>query len=114
MDIVPGDVEYTGVTQLVRSRRRRRLDHRFANVIRAIKHATGPGEETAAAVMPGEGRESRARRSKARTARGARIGRCLARGKDKAGNQYGDPTRPNERWINADREARRKAKLLAG
>ena len=38
----------------------------------------------------------------------------LARGKDKAGNQYGDPTRPNEAWINADREARRKAKLLAG
>jgi hypothetical protein len=54
MDIVPGNVEYAGVTQLVRSRRRRRLDHRFANVIRAIKHAAGPGEETAAAVMPGE------------------------------------------------------------
>ena len=38
----------------------------------------------------------------------------LARGQDKAGNKYGDPTKPNERWINADREARRKAKLLAG
>jgi len=54
MDIVPGNVEYAGVTQLVGSGRRRRLDHRFANVIRAIKRATGPGEETAAAVMPGE------------------------------------------------------------
>lgn len=38
----------------------------------------------------------------------------LARGKDKAGNKYGDPTKPNFNWINADREARRKAKLLAG
>ncbi len=38
----------------------------------------------------------------------------LARGKDKADNRYGDPSKPNERWINADREARRKAKLLAG
>lgn len=38
----------------------------------------------------------------------------LARGKDRANNQYGDPTKPNEAWINADREARRKAKLLAG
>jgi len=38
----------------------------------------------------------------------------LARGKDKAGNRYGDPTKPNEAWIHADREARRKAKLLAG
>lgn len=38
----------------------------------------------------------------------------LARGKDRAGNVYGDPTKPNEAWINADREARRKAKLLAG
>jgi chlorinating enzyme len=38
----------------------------------------------------------------------------LARGKDRADNKYGDPTKPNERWINADREARRKAKLLAG
>ena len=27
---------------------------------------------------------------------------------------YGDPTKPNDAWINADREARRKAKLLAG
>ena len=38
----------------------------------------------------------------------------LARGQDKAGNKYGDPTKPNDNWINADREARRKAKLLAG
>lgn len=38
----------------------------------------------------------------------------LARGKDRAGNRYGDPTKPNEAWINADREARREAKLLAG
>jgi hypothetical protein len=38
----------------------------------------------------------------------------LARGQDKAGNKYGDPTKPNHNWINADREARRKAKLLAG
>lgn len=38
----------------------------------------------------------------------------LARGQDKADNVYGDPTKPNDAWINADREARRKAKLLAG
>jgi chlorinating enzyme len=38
----------------------------------------------------------------------------LARGKDKAGNKYGDPTKPNEAWIQASQEARRKAKLLAG
>jgi hypothetical protein len=38
----------------------------------------------------------------------------LARGQDRAGNRYGDPSKLNEAWINADREARRKAKLLAG
>jgi chlorinating enzyme len=38
----------------------------------------------------------------------------LARGQDRGGNSYGDPTKPNERWLHADREARRKAKLLAG
>ena len=38
----------------------------------------------------------------------------LARGEDKGGNKYGDPTKPNQRWIEADCEARRKAKLLAG
>ena len=38
----------------------------------------------------------------------------LARGKDRADNKYGDPTKPNEQWITADREVRRKAKLLAG
>jgi chlorinating enzyme len=38
----------------------------------------------------------------------------LARGQDRAGNQYGDPTKPNQKWLEADREARRKAKLLAG
>src|SRR5688500_6148434 len=38
----------------------------------------------------------------------------LARGKDRAGNVYGDPTKPNEAWINADRAARARAKLLAG
>jgi ectoine hydroxylase-related dioxygenase (phytanoyl-CoA dioxygenase family) len=38
----------------------------------------------------------------------------LARGQDRAGNTYGDPTKANERWLHADREARRKAKLLAG
>jgi chlorinating enzyme len=38
----------------------------------------------------------------------------LARGQDRGGNTYGDPTKPNERWLHADREARRKAKILAG
>jgi hypothetical protein len=38
----------------------------------------------------------------------------LARGQDRADNRYGDPTKPNHNWLNADREARRKAKLLAG
>lgn len=85
MDIVPGNVQYAGVTHLVRSRRRRRLDHRFANIPhRAVIDPAGGREEAAAAIlMAGERRESRARRSKARTARGARIGGCLARGKDK-------------------------------
>ena len=85
MDIVPGNVQYAGVTHLVRSRRRRRLDHRFANIPhRAVIDPAGGREEAAAAIlMAGERRESRARRSKARTARGARIGGGLARGKDK-------------------------------
>ena len=34
----------------------------------------------------------------------------LARGQDKADNSYGDPTKPNERWISADRETRPKGK----
>ena len=38
----------------------------------------------------------------------------LARGRDRAGNTYGDPTKPNQAWLDGDREARRKAKLLAG
>jgi chlorinating enzyme len=38
----------------------------------------------------------------------------LARGQDKGDNRYGDPTQVNQRWVEADREARRKAKLLAG
>ncbi|MDQ3440853.1 MAG: phytanoyl-CoA dioxygenase family protein [Planctomycetota bacterium] len=38
----------------------------------------------------------------------------LARGQDRAGNTYGDPTKPNRAWLEADRESRRKAKLLAG
>ncbi|MGH7214164.1 MAG: phytanoyl-CoA dioxygenase family protein [Tepidisphaeraceae bacterium] len=38
----------------------------------------------------------------------------LARGKDRAGNQYGEPWKVNQRWVDADFEGRRKAKLLAG
>ncbi len=38
----------------------------------------------------------------------------LARGKDKGANQYGDPAKPNQNWLDADREARRKARMLAG
>jgi chlorinating enzyme len=38
----------------------------------------------------------------------------LARGQDRAGNKYGDPTKPNQAWIDADFEGKRKAKLLAG
>ena len=38
----------------------------------------------------------------------------LARGKDRAGNQYGDPTKPNEAWVRGDSEARRRARQLAG
>jgi hypothetical protein len=55
MDIVPGNVQYAGVTQLVRSRRRRRLDHRFANIAhRAVINAAGGREEAAAAMVSGE------------------------------------------------------------
>jgi Phytanoyl-CoA dioxygenase (PhyH) len=38
----------------------------------------------------------------------------LARGSDKAGNNYGDPTRPNQAWldIQKDEEARRRMKSL--
>jgi len=38
----------------------------------------------------------------------------LARGKDRAGNEYGDPTTINKRWVEAGDEARRLAKQLAG
>ena len=38
----------------------------------------------------------------------------LARGQDRAGNQYGDSTKINEGWVNANAEARRQVKLLAG
>jgi chlorinating enzyme len=38
----------------------------------------------------------------------------LARGKDRAGNKYADPTKVNQAWIDADFEGKRKAKLLAG
>ena len=38
----------------------------------------------------------------------------LARGKDRAGNSYGDPTKVNQRWIDATDESRRLAKQLAG
>jgi len=38
----------------------------------------------------------------------------LARGRDKGGNQYGDPTKPNQKWVDADAAARMKAKALAG
>jgi hypothetical protein len=38
----------------------------------------------------------------------------LARGRDRGDNKYGDPTKVNQRWVEADLEARRKAKLLAG
>jgi hypothetical protein len=38
----------------------------------------------------------------------------LARGKDRAGNVYGDSTKVNQKWIDATQEARRLAKQLAG
>jgi len=38
----------------------------------------------------------------------------LARGKDRAGNKYGDHTKVNQEWVGADFEGKRKAKLLAG
>jgi len=38
----------------------------------------------------------------------------LARGKDTGGNEYGDPTKVNQMWVDADFEAKRRAKLLAG
>lgn len=38
----------------------------------------------------------------------------LARGKDRAGNTYGDPSKPNQKWLNAqqDDDARRRMKSL--
>lgn len=38
----------------------------------------------------------------------------LARGQDKAGNRYGDPTKVNRAWIEGNARARQQAKLLAG
>ena len=38
----------------------------------------------------------------------------LARGKDRAGNRYGDPTRINEGWVKANPSERLKIKALAG
>ncbi|MCC7409402.1 MAG: phytanoyl-CoA dioxygenase family protein [Phycisphaeraceae bacterium] len=38
----------------------------------------------------------------------------LARGKDRAGNHYGDPTKINEAWVNAVPEQRLLVKQLAG
>ncbi len=38
----------------------------------------------------------------------------LARGQDRAGNQYGDPTKINEAWVNANPAERLKVKALAG
>ncbi len=37
-----------------------------------------------------------------------------ARGQDRAGNAYGDPTRVNEGWINANPEERLRVKQLSG
>jgi hypothetical protein len=38
----------------------------------------------------------------------------LARGRDRAGNEYGDPTKVNRDWVNANPDERRKIKMLAG
>jgi len=38
----------------------------------------------------------------------------LARGQDRAGNHYGDPTQPNRKWLEADGASRNRAKLLSG
>jgi len=38
----------------------------------------------------------------------------LARGQDGGGNEYGDPTRVNQNWIDADTDAKLRAKQLAG
>lgn len=38
----------------------------------------------------------------------------LARGRDRGDNWYGDPTKVNQGWVDADAKARREAKLLAG
>jgi ectoine hydroxylase-related dioxygenase (phytanoyl-CoA dioxygenase family) len=38
----------------------------------------------------------------------------LARGEDRAGNRYGDPTRINETWVRANPSERLKVKALAG
>lgn len=37
----------------------------------------------------------------------------LARGEDRAGNKYGDPTKINEAWFNANAEHKRRMKALA-
>jgi len=52
MDIVPGNVKYAGVTEVVRHLWRRSLYHRFANLIRrTIDHAPGCREETAPVMV---------------------------------------------------------------
>jgi hypothetical protein len=49
MDVVPGNVQYAGVAEVVRQFWRRRFDDRFANLVRqTIEDASGPGKETAA------------------------------------------------------------------
>ena len=52
MDIVPGNVQYTGVTEVVRQLWWRSLYYRFANLIRCtIDDAAGCREETAPVMM---------------------------------------------------------------
>src|ERR1700741_4449357 len=98
MDVIPGNVEHAGIADVIRRFRRRNDRRRFAYLIRqTIEDAAARRPETARSALmmqrSGEGREPRASRRKARTARskpctakpcaarGSRIGKCRVRAK---------------------------------
>ena len=52
--------------------------------------------------------------SKFRPQPGSAMQIYLARGKDGGDNQYGDPTKVNQAWVDADAHGRREARRIAG
>jgi hypothetical protein len=94
--VIPGNIIYARVSEIVRLFERRGLHDRLLDVVRqTVEHASNTRETVYAPVVVvvmhrSECRESRTRRHSARTAGGSAwapradwIGKCLARGKDK-------------------------------